>query len=444
MGRSSVDASLIRRGAAGDQAALTELYEWTYGSVLGSVRTLIRDEDTALDIVQDSYLKAFAGLDQLKDPSRFEAWIRQIARNRALDVLRQKRLISFSELEVGGDPPLSDIADDRPEHLPEVVIEQKETARLINEILDALPADQRAVISLFYYDQLSIREIAEELKVSENTVKSRLNYGRKKVETQVRALEKKGTKLYGLAPLPFLCLLLRNQALSLGPASAAKTAGQSAAAAGRTAAAAGKAAGHALRTKILIGAALAGTAVGGSAAYIRFSQPPAEPSRVIGTARNEQILPDSFLRDMERLASLRLDSLLSDHETLDLVYTGGTVSLPVQYLSFTDLERLREAVFTETGGVTSFYLLYKGDLEISPDWPGRQGPFRVPDRITDAVAVFSLDTFPVKFRLPDGSLRYDDKDLIFSRFYESEDAFYAAVREDLRYVSHDYYELILP
>ena len=158
-----------------------------------------------------------------------------------------------------------------------------------------------------------------------------------------------------------------------------------------------------------------------------------------GAAGDQAALTELYERTYGSvLCSVR--TLIRDEDTaLDIVQDSSRGTL-----SCTDPERLREAVFTETGGVTSFYLLYKEDLEISPDWPGRQGPFRVPDHITNAVAVFSLDTFPVKFRLPDGSLRYEDKDLIFSRFYESEDAFYAAVREDLRYVSHDYYELILP
>ncbi len=95
--------------------------------------------------------------------------------------------------------------------LAEAVMDQKETSRLIGEILDALPDDQRAVVGLFYFDGMSVKEIAEMLAVSENTVKSRLNYARKKIEVEVLALEKKGTKLYNLAPIPFLLWLFKSQ-----------------------------------------------------------------------------------------------------------------------------------------------------------------------------------------------------------------------------------------
>ena len=90
-------------------------------------------------------------------------------------------------------------------------MDREETARLIREILDGLPEDQRVVIEMFYYEKLSVKQIALALGLSESAVKSRLFYGRRKIETKVLALEKKGTKLYGLAPIPFLLWLLRCQ-----------------------------------------------------------------------------------------------------------------------------------------------------------------------------------------------------------------------------------------
>ena len=206
--KSRIDAAI-----AGDQAALTDLYNRTYNAVYNTIRFMVKDEDAALDILQDSYIKAFANLEQLQEAARFEPWIKRIAHNKAIDYLRQEKPVTFSSM-TGEDPDdVPEFEDDRPENLPEVVIDRKETARLINEILDSLPEEQRVCISLFYYDQLSVKEIAAELGVTEATVKSRLNYGRKKVETQVRALEKKGTKLYGLAPIPLLILLLQGQDL---------------------------------------------------------------------------------------------------------------------------------------------------------------------------------------------------------------------------------------
>ena len=202
---------LINRARNNDQAAITELYNKTYSGVYYTVKALIKDEDAALDIMQDSYIKAFKSLDQLKEPEKFKAWVKRIAHNRSIDWLRKSKPILFINMESEEcDTPL-EFEDTNTDNLPEAVIDRKETSRLIREILNELPDEQRAVISMYYYEQLSVKEIARELGVSENTVKSRLNYGRKKIEIKVLDLEKKGTKLYGLAPIPFLLLLFRSQ-----------------------------------------------------------------------------------------------------------------------------------------------------------------------------------------------------------------------------------------
>lgn len=202
--------ALIQRGIAGDQAALTELYNKTYDNVYYTVKALVRDEDAALDVMQDSYLKAFRSLSTLKEADKFRAWIKRIAHNNAVDHLRKAKPVMFSSLTIEDDDTEVEFEDTNTANLPDVVIDQQETARLMAQILDTLPEEQRLVISMYYYEGMSVKDIAGELGITENTVKSRLNYARKKIEVQVLDLEKKGTKLYGLAPMPFLQLLMRS------------------------------------------------------------------------------------------------------------------------------------------------------------------------------------------------------------------------------------------
>lgn len=200
---------LINRAKDGDQDAISELYNRTYNNVYFTVKALIKSEDTILDIVQDSYVKGFKNLSQLQESDKFRAWMKRIAHNSAVDYLRKAKPVIFSTMSTEEDEVI-EFEDDRVENLPEVVIDQKETTRLIKEILDSLSEEQRLVVGMFYYEQMSVKEIAETLGISENTVKSRLLYGRKKIELQVKELEKKGTKLYSLAPLPFLLLLFKS------------------------------------------------------------------------------------------------------------------------------------------------------------------------------------------------------------------------------------------
>lgn len=208
---SEFTGKLIRKAAAGDQDAITELYELTYSSVYKTVKSMIADEDTVLDIVQDSFIKGFQSLDQLDTPENFRAWMKRIATNKAKDYLKKKKPILFTDM-ANEDGEEIDFRDDCLDHCPEEVLDRKETSRLMQEILSTLNEDQRLVIGMFYYEEMSVREIAETLGCSENTVKSRLNYGRKKVEVNVKELEKRGTKLYSLAPLPFLLWLFRMDA----------------------------------------------------------------------------------------------------------------------------------------------------------------------------------------------------------------------------------------
>ena len=300
-----ITSSLLNAAIAGDQGALADLYNRTNDAVYHTIRFMVKDEDAVLDIMQDSYIKAFDSLGQLQEAGRFEPWIKRIAHNKAIDHLRKTKTIAFSSMVPEDSDEVLEIEDDRIENLPDVVIDRQETTRLINEILDSLPADQRAVISMFYYDQLSVKEIASELDVPEATVKSRLQYGRRKIETQVRDLEKKGTKLYSLAPIPFFMLLLREASAIGAPSNllsgilaggagqagvagtvGAKTAGAVAQGVVKTAAAQGVK--TAILSKIIAGIAIV-TVIGGgtTAAVIHHNQKVQKEQAAANTASAE-------------------------------------------------------------------------------------------------------------------------------------------------------------
>ena len=205
---------LVQSAREGNQEAVSALYEKTYNKVYYTVKSMIKDEDAVLDIVQDTYIKAFTHLDTFAGNDKFLPWVKQIASNTARDWLKKKKPTLFTEMTTDDeqDTPIEEqFPDERGTYIPDQVLDENETKRLIREIIDDLPEDQRAVIGMYYYEELSVREIAGALGATESAVKSRLMYGRKKIEKKVRELEKRGTKLYGLAPIPFLMLLFRNQ-----------------------------------------------------------------------------------------------------------------------------------------------------------------------------------------------------------------------------------------
>lgn len=202
----------VRRALNNDQDATAQLYKMTYNNVYQTIcMTASLDNDVVFDLIQDTYIKAFRNLSQLNEPEAFRGWIKIIARNLTIDHLRKRKVVNFSQMVSVDSDEMIEFEDDRTENLPEVVTDQKETTRLMQEILGGLSEEQRLVVSMYYFEELSVKEIADILSVSEGTVKSRLNYARKNIEVGVKELEKKGTKLYGLAPVPFLLLLFRSQ-----------------------------------------------------------------------------------------------------------------------------------------------------------------------------------------------------------------------------------------
>lgn len=103
------------------------------------------------------------------------------------------------------------LENENQEFIPEESVDYDETKKIMQGILDQLPDEQRLCVLMYYYDELSVKEIAETLGCSTRTVKSRLNYARKYIKKECEKQEKKGTKLYSMHQFHFLygCCIVR-------------------------------------------------------------------------------------------------------------------------------------------------------------------------------------------------------------------------------------------
>lgn len=193
----------------GDESKFEIIYLETNNKLYNYIFSLsdsLNNED-CIELVQDTYIQVNKKIDTLKDSKAFTSWMFMIAKNktiRYLDKTKKEVLLSedgqgIFELQYETDIDL----------LPQELLDSKENQRMILDILESLPKEQKEVIYLRYYNGLSVKQIAEKLNISDGTVKSRLNYGRKKIQVEVEALEKKGTKLYGITGLPFIFFMLR-------------------------------------------------------------------------------------------------------------------------------------------------------------------------------------------------------------------------------------------
>ena len=336
---------LVRKAQSGDQEAMSELYQQTCQRVYALALRLTSDPDRAMDAVQESYLSALQNLDKLQKPEAFLHWIFQITANCCRKFHnREKRYVSPEQGEEESDY-FASIPDPNEKILPEAAADSGETRRLVLELVDRLPPEQRECVVLYYFSECSVEEISRLQACTENTVKSRLNYARKKLKEGVLALEARdGIRLHSFAPIGLLLActgeelpaaasflhIWQNVAAGLGTAGAAaastaaaaasagEAAGTGTAAAGTGAAASGghTAAGAAAKgvagaLKMKVAAGLAAGAVLAGGAGIVLSQSPAVTFSDPAFEQNIRVLldiPSGTIRedDLEEIYTLSI------------------------------------------------------------------------------------------------------------------------------------------
>lgn len=203
---------LVIKAQAGDQNALNDLIGACYEDLYFFAYQTVKDPDTASDIIQDSCISIITNLSKLQSPEAFSVWVRNITYNHCAMHFRKTKEVQPLETE-DGESILDSLPDESEGSLPEQVVEDKEFQKTMQDMLDSLPGEQRSAMMLYYYEKLSVKQIAEVFETSEGTIKSRLNYGRKAMKGKVEEYEKKnGVRLHSsLLPLLLLCLFQKKK-----------------------------------------------------------------------------------------------------------------------------------------------------------------------------------------------------------------------------------------
>lgn len=202
---------LVLSAKNGNKKAFDKLYELTHNDVWYNCLSLLKDEENAKDIMQETYITAFLKLDTLKDEEKFCGWLTAIATNKSKNKLKGK-----VEYQIDDEVLIAKTETDEL-MLPEEYINKAEKRKVLLQIIeDTLSFNQYQVVLMFYFNELSIAEIAQALEISEGTVKSRLNSSRSKMKTAIEDYENKsGDKLHGVVFVPFFTTIFREQAKSL-------------------------------------------------------------------------------------------------------------------------------------------------------------------------------------------------------------------------------------
>lgn len=169
------DEELIAAFAdGGDEAAFSTLVERHLKTVYSFVVRFVGNEQEAEDIVQETFLKAWKNARQYRaEASKFKTWVLRIARNSAIDHLRKRKHIAFSEFEnAEGQNVLAETVAD-PNELPDELFARKEEVSELQAAMERLSPEAREILLLHYTNGLTFLEIGELLGQPQNTVKSR-------------------------------------------------------------------------------------------------------------------------------------------------------------------------------------------------------------------------------------------------------------------------------
>lgn len=185
------DWELVQLAGEGDRDAFRELVERYQRRVLAVVTGMLHDREAALDVTQETFIKAYRSIGRFKGDASFYTWIYRIAVNLAIDYQRREWRRPIVDNSRGGgdsthDEVLDRIGDDTPANDPFQATKDSELRERVREAIDELTPDHKAVILLRELEGLSYEEISRVMQCSKGTVMSRLHYARKKLQKRLK------------------------------------------------------------------------------------------------------------------------------------------------------------------------------------------------------------------------------------------------------------------
>ena len=182
------DSELVRASRRGDREAFRELVERYQRKVVSVALGMVHNRDNALEISQETFVKAFENLGTFKGESSFYTWLYRIVVNRAIDFQRRERrhpTVALDDHSSGGDEYEGTLKEERLGD-PYEQAQAREIGDRVTEAINELTPDHKAVILLREVEGLSYDEISRVMQCSKGTVMSRLHYARKKLQKKLK------------------------------------------------------------------------------------------------------------------------------------------------------------------------------------------------------------------------------------------------------------------
>ncbi|WP_242132728.1 RNA polymerase sigma factor [Aestuariivivens marinum] len=172
------DQYYIKQIIEGDTKAFTVLVDRYKDLVFTLTLRMLKNREEAEEVAQDTFIKVYKSLNRFKGDSKFSTWIYKIAYNAGLDRLKKnkKRInnIAINEFTAHEVKTIDNALDK---------LENEEREQAIKKCLDMLPSDDAFLLTLYYYEELTLEEISKTIGLTPNNVKVKLFRSRKKIAT---------------------------------------------------------------------------------------------------------------------------------------------------------------------------------------------------------------------------------------------------------------------
>ena len=340
----------------GDSEKFAQVYELSNRYLYVCIMHIVKNEETAQDMLQETYLEVVRNIHQLKQADDFLKWASMIANRKCFAAIKKNRDVLADAAQSPEEDYFENIADDE-EFIPESILQNREKQRLLKEIIDELTEMQRLCIIAYYFNEQKQEEIAEQLGIPLSTVKTNLSRAKVKIKAAVIELdEKKGTRIYSLAPFMLLFFSAEVEAcenIPMGTALAEYLSGDTVSGVlsdtsevpekagsdlGNTGSLPGKINSLPLKVKVLIGAVVAAAVIAGVLAIVPSGSqkdvPPAEETQNAQIDETQMVTAEQQGSDIEEPeevteeekepenTSLEKAFLLSEYEGWSVAFGG--------------------------------------------------------------------------------------------------------------------------
>ena len=206
----------VHGALSGDETAYETLYNLTKDALFFAILNITKNEQEAISIMKESYTNAFENLTSLKKTEIFDVWLNRIASYSAYISITEKNPDAFNN--VAEKFEWND--EDNFDQLPQETIDDKDTRNVVKGIIENLPDDQRLLIIMHYYQEMSLSAIVSTLDLPENTVMCILSYAREGIKKEIAKAESEGRLMrsVSLGAVPFTLMELAKSQFLFHPA----------------------------------------------------------------------------------------------------------------------------------------------------------------------------------------------------------------------------------